>query len=437
MARYKCEMCGWVYDEAEKGVKFADLPEDYKCVCGAPKELFKLMAEDVAGAAAPSEAGGGGSGVGGGSGGGLGGSEQYIMELASTGEMPAGAGPTVKALPSWDDVWWLAGQVATPPLLDDAKVNLKTVIGARAKRPMELAMPVTISHMSYGALTGEAKVTLAKGAAAVGTAMSSGEGGIYEAEIKAAQAGGKYIFEYVPNMYSVTDENLKRVDAVEIKIGQAAKPGLGGHLPAAKVTEEIAKMRGKPMGKDIISPARFERLLAKGGLKKLVEELREKSGGRPIGVKIAANHIEKDLAVIIAADADFVTIDGRGGSTGSAPVGLKDAAGVPILYAVLRAAKYIREQEAEIDLIVTGGFRLPSEMAKALALGADAVAVATAGLIAMGAPGELASEKKVENYLAAVGKEIAMFTRVTGKDDVAELGAMDVEVVGAVKEYVG
>ena len=162
--------------------------------------------------------------------------------------------------------------------------------------------------MSFGALSREAKIALAKGSAMAHTAMCSGEGGILPEEMEAAY---KYIFEYVPNKYSVTDENLKKADAIEIKIGQGTKPGMGGHLPGSKVTPEIAKIRGKNVGEDVISPSVFPGISTREDLKKLVSELRRRSDGRPIGIKIAAGKIEKDLECCVFAEPDFKTIDGR------------------------------------------------------------------------------------------------------------------------------
>ncbi len=205
-------------------------------------------------------------------------------------------------------------------------MSLKTVIGKHAKKPMVLDMPVYISHMSFGALSRETKIALAKGSAAAKTAMCSGEGGILPEEKEAAY---KYIFEYVPNLYSVTDENLKTSDAIEIKIGQGTKPGMGGHLPGGKVTPEIAKIRNKPAGEDIISPSRFPGISDADDLKQLVNMLRTRSEGRPVGIKIAAGRIEKDLAFCVHAGPDFITIDGRGGATGASPSIIRDSTSLP------------------------------------------------------------------------------------------------------------
>src|SRR5699024_10702312 len=209
-----------------------------------------------------------------------------------------------------------------------------------------------ISHMSFGALSKEAKVALAKGSALGKSAMCSGEGGILPEEMEAAD---KYIFEYVGNLYSVTPENLQNADAIEIKIGQGTKPGMGGHLPGEKVTEEIAKVRNKPVGQEITAPSRFPGINNKEDLKSLISQLKMASGGRPVGVKIAAGRIEKDLAFCVYAEPDFITIDGRGGATGSSPLLLRDSASVPTIYALYRARKYLDSIGSDISLIITGG----------------------------------------------------------------------------------
>ena len=195
------------------------------------------------------------------------------------------------------------------------------------------------------------------------------------------EAADKYIFEYVGNLYSVTPENLRTADAVEIKIGQGTKPGMGGHLPGEKVTEEIARIRNRSVGKDIIAPSRFPGIGTKEELKELISQLRYASEGRPVGVKIAAGRIEKDLAFCTYGEPDFITIDGRGGATGSSPKLLRDSASVPTLYALYRARKYLDSIHSDISLIVTGGLRVSSDFAKAIAMGADAVAIATAALM--------------------------------------------------------
>jgi methylamine---glutamate N-methyltransferase subunit C len=261
----------------------------------------------------------------------------------------------------------------------------------------------------------------------------------------------KYIFEYVPNRYSVTEENLKKVDAIEIKIGQSAKPGMGGHLPAEKVTSELAEIRDFPEGTDIVSPANFDDIKNKDDLKKKVEWLRETSGGKPIGIKIAAGNIEADLEVATYAKPDFITIDGRPGATAAALKFVKNSTSIPTIFALWRARRYLDEKGIkDISLIITGGFRTSPDYAKALALGADAIAIGTAALMACACQQyrlcdtgkcpvgvttqdpELRSRlkidisaKKLENFLKVSTKELEAFARLTGNDDVHKLGIND------------
>lgn len=302
-----------------------------------------------------------------------------IHEMAVTGKSAIEAMGTQMSMPNWDDILVLGAQLNPMPLDEHADVSLKTIIGKKAAKPMEIDMPVYISHMSFGALSKETKIAMATGTAAVGTAMCSGEGGILPEEKAAAH---KYIFEYVPNLYSVTDENLKTSDAIEIKIGQGTKPGMGGHLPGNKVTPEIAKVRGKAVGEDVISPSKFPGINSVDDLRNLVSELRTRSEGRPIGIKIAAGRIEKDLEFCVAAEPDFITIDGRGGATGASPAIIRDSTSVPTIYALYRARKYLDSIKSDIDLVITGGLRVSSDFAKAIAMGADAVAIASAAMVA-------------------------------------------------------
>lgn len=355
---------------------------------------------------------------------------------------------TTKDVISWDDILIKGAQLARFPLNKDEPVNTRTVIGPKAKHPLVIETPIYVTHMSYGALSRDVKIALAKGSAAVKTAMCSGEGGILTESMNHAY---KYIFEYVPNQYSVTDENLKVVDAIEIKIGQSAKPGMGGHLPAEKASEEIAKIRGFPEGTDIISPARFSDIKSKEDLKKKVDWLRDKSQGKPIGIKLAAGHIEKDLEVAVYARPDFITIDGRPGATAAASKFVKDATSIPTIFALHRARKFFDEKGiTDISLVITGGLRISSDFAKALALGADAIAIGTAALMACACQQyricntgncpvgvttqnpELRSRlkieisaKKLENFLTISTEELKDFARLTGNGNVHGLDISD------------
>ncbi len=376
---------------------------------------------------------------------------EEIHQMAVTGKTISGAMGTRMAMPSWDDILLLGAQLNPAPLDEDDPVSTMTVIGKHAKKPMILKNPVYISHMSFGALSREIKVALAKGAAMAETAMCSGEGGILPEE---REASYKYIFEYIPNKYSVTDENLRSADAIEIKIGQGTKPGMGGHLPGEKVTAEIAELRGKKQGEDVQSPSKFPELNSKEDLKEMVAMLRNRSDGRPIGIKIAAGRIERDLEYCVYAEPDFITIDGRGGATGSSPLFLREATTVPTVYALYRTRKYLDAVHSDISLVITGGLRVSADAAKALAMGADAVAVASGALIAAACqqyricgsgncPVGIATQdpelrkrlhveqaaKRVANYLNVIREELKTFARITGHACVHDLSVEDLVTV--------
>lgn len=449
---YKCSVCGYVFDEEKEGKSFSELTACPLCKQPAEK-LEPVPAEDSGKEDAGESAEGGDCPA----------DLSYpketrktdsnyrymkeIHEMAVTGKSAIEAMGTQMKMPNWDDILVLGAQLNPPPLDEHAEVSLKTVIGKHAKKPMVIDMPVYISHMSFGALSKESKTALAKGSAMAGTAMCSGEGGILPEEKAAAR---KYIFEYVPNLYSVTDENLKTSDAIEIKIGQGTKPGMGGHLPGSKVTAEIAAVRNKPMGQDVISPSKFPGINTKEDLKKLVSELRERSEGRPVGIKIAAGKIEKDLEYCVFAEPDFITIDGRGGATGASPAIIRDSTSVPTIYALYRARKYLDLVNADIDLVITGGLRVSSDFAKAIAMGADAVAIASAAMVAAACqqyricgsgmcPVGMATQdpelrtrlktdaaaKRVANFLNCSAEELRTFARITGHADIHELSVED------------
>lgn len=370
-----------------------------------------------------------------------------IHQMAITGKSLVSAMYTDLPMPNWDDILILGNQLNPQPLESDVEVNTQTIIGNNAKKPLIIESPIYITHMSFGALSRETKIALSKGSATIKTAQCSGEGGILPEEMKNAY---KYIFEYVPNQYSVTEKNLKNADAIEIKIGQATKPGLGGQLQGEKVTSEIAEIRGKPLGQDIHSPATIPGIETKDNLRELVDDLRKRSQGRPIGLKFAAGRIEDDLEHVLYAEPDFITIDGRGGSTGASPKLIRDATSVPTIYALSRARKYLDEYGSDISLTITGGLRVSSDFAKALAMGANAIAIGTAAMIAAACqqykicdtgdcPVGVATQddelrqrlkietasKRVENYLRVSTEELKTFARITGHDDVHDLNIND------------
>jgi glutamate synthase domain-containing protein 2/rubredoxin len=496
MTDYICEVCEFKYSEEREGKKWDELPEEWLCpVCESSKSCYKAAGKPTrapvsasgVSAAASGSATGTTAGLPSGAGspavaaasapagtpagaaveaGTAGEAVAFVTEslrkadeieihmedihaMAETGASITEPMRTRKPVFSWDDILVRGAQLAKIPLNRDHPVNATTTIGPLAKQPLVIQTPILVTHMSFGALSREAKIALAKGSGAAKTATGSGEGGILP---EAMEQAYRYIFEYVPNKYSATEENLKRVDAIEIKFGQSAKPGMGGHLPGEKVTREIAAIRGFEEGSDIISPAHFDEIRSKDDLKGVVAWLRATSGGKPIGIKFAAGHIEADLDVALYVEPDFITIDGRAGSTGASPKFVKAAASVPTIFALCRARKCLKERGAtHVSLVITGGLRISSDFAKALALGADAVAIGTAALVAIGCrqyrichtglcPTGITTQKpslrarlnideaarRLENFLRVSTEELRDFARLTGNDDVHGLSLHDV-----------
>ena len=306
----------------------------------------------------------------------------YLQSLGH-GAPPVTAMRTGRTLrPSWDDVLLLPAQLARQPLLEAEAVSLRTTIGRRAKRPLEIETPFFISHMSFGALSASAKEALAAVSAALGTAIGSGEGGMLDQERERAKL---VIFEMASGYFGWDEAHIRKADAVEIKFGQSAKAGSGGLLPADKVTPRIAEVRGLKPGEAAHSPSRFIDIKTVADLRERVEWIRERMDGGPVGVKFAAGRVEDDIDVALEVGVDFITIDGRGGGTGAAPDVLKDNLTIPIQYALHRAVKHLRARGAtDVDLIVAGNFRAAADVTKAIAMGATAVALATASMIAVG-----------------------------------------------------
>lgn len=276
-----------------------------------------------------------------------------MQQLATTGESEVTAMGTHRPMVGWDAILFYGAQLHRLPLEKSDDVSTATVLGKNSRFPLSLGLPFYVSHMSFGALSREAKIALARGSAAVDTAIGSGEGGLLEEE----RANAKhYIYELGTASFSHNEVSIRAADAVEIKIGQAAKPGMGGQLPADKVTAEIAKVRGIPLGEDSISPSRQPGITTPDDLRKRVAELREMTDGRPIGVKITAGRIEQDLAFVLQAWPDFITVDCRGGGTGAAATVVKDNVCLPPIFAIRRARRFLDEQQSEASLCVTGGF---------------------------------------------------------------------------------
>jgi glutamate synthase domain-containing protein 2 len=379
----------------------------------------------------------------------------YIKALAKNGLKKFGHhGPSASmgvdrnTLPKWEEIQFLPAQLATRPLLDHEEVSTKVVIGKKAKKPLILDMPMFVSDMSFGALSREAKIALAKGAELAGTGICSGEGGMLPEE----QANNsKYFYELASGKFGFSWDKVEKAQAFHFKGGQGAKTGTGGHLPADKVTEEIAKVRGLKVGEAAISPAAFPDLFTVEDFQKVAAEVRERTGGIPVGFKIAASHIENDIDFALAVGVDYIILDGRGGGTGSAPTILRNNINVPTIPALARARRHLDKVGAtDVTLVITGGLRVAEDFAKAMMLGADAIAVANSALQAIGCLGMRAcgsnncpvgiatqkeslrsrliidgSAQQLYNFFNASNELVKVIARSCGYDDVTKFNLND------------
>ncbi|MEZ0049080.1 glutamate synthase domain-containing protein 2/nitrite reductase/ring-hydroxylating ferredoxin subunit [Mycobacterium sp. MAA66] len=288
-------------------------------------------------------------------------------------------------LPSWESIQLVTAQLARLPLLDEEPVSTQTVIGPAAQRPLILDIPLFVSDMSFGALSEEAKTTLAAGAELAGTGICSGEGGMLPEE---QQHNSKYFYELASGRFGWSFDRIRQVQAFHFKGGQGAKTGTGGHLPGNKVVGKIAEVRGLPPGTAAISPARFPDWTSLQPFEEFAAQVRELSGGIPVGYKMSAQHIERDIDAALQIGVDYIILDGRGGGTGAAPTIFRDNISVPTIPALARARRHLdRSQADHVTLAVTGGIRTPADMVKALALGADAIGLSNAALQAIGCVG--------------------------------------------------
>ena len=376
---------------------------------------------------------------------------------------------TFQKVTHFDDLTFLSTGLTRFPLEGyKERCNTRTVIGARyAENPLVLDTPIYISGMSYGALSANAKTALGKGAAMVGSASCTGDGGQLPSEREAAD---KLIYQVLPSRYGFNPHHLAQAQAIEIVVGQGAKPGTGGLLMGVKVLDDIADMRDLPQGIDQRSPARHPDWLGPDDLAVKIEQLREATDWRiPVHVKLGACRVDDDVKLAAKAGADAIVIDSMVAGTGASAEVLIEHSGIPTVPAIVMAREALRELGlyGKVTLIASGGIRNGADAAKALALGADAVAIGTAGLIALncnkeipesdfesevGVPAgfchhchtgkcpvgiatqnpeltkRLDSDKaaeRVANFLNSMTMEMALLTRSLGKSDVHSLEPED------------
>lgn len=307
-----------------------------------------------------------------------------LSKLGHHGRMAAMGVPR-QELPQWEDIQFITAQLATLPLLDEEPVSTKIVIGPNAQKPLELDIPLFVSDMSFGALSEEAKIALAMGAEKAGTGICSGEGGMLPEE---QEANNRYFYELASGRFGFSMDKVKQCQAFHFKGGQGAKTGTGGHLPGEKVKGKIAEVRGLNEGEPAISPPRFPDWTDISPIKDFAQKVREETGGIPIGYKLSAQHIEKDIDAALEVGVDYIILDGRGGGTGAAPLIFRDNISVPTIPALARARQHLDKlNRQDVTLVITGGLRIPADFVKALALGADAIALSNSALQAIGCIG--------------------------------------------------
>jgi methylamine---glutamate N-methyltransferase subunit C len=309
-----------------------------------------------------------------------------IHEMAEVGRYEIRGLGAKRRIPTFDDLVFLTASLTRYPLEGyRERCDTTTVLGTRyASRPLELAIPITIAGMSFGALSAHAKEALGRAATAVGTSTTTGDGGMTQEERKASRL---LVYQCLPSRYGFNLDDLRAADAIEVVIGQGAKPGGGGMLLGQKVSERVAGMRTLPPGIDQRSASRHPDWTGPDDLRIKIEELREATGWeKPVYVKLGATRVDHDVKLAVAAGADVVVVDGMQGGTGATQTVFIEHAGIPTLPAVRIAAEALREigKRDEVQLIVSGGIRSGADVAKALALGADAVSIGVGALIALG-----------------------------------------------------
>jgi methylamine---glutamate N-methyltransferase subunit C len=374
-----------------------------------------------------------------------------IKDSAQTGESQVRSMGSKKKMPfTLDDLHFLPAQAAKVPLNGDEPVSSRTVIGPKAKRPLVLSAPIIFTGMSYGAVSRNVRLVLANVASKFNIGVNTGEDITIPEEFQIAPK--QLIQQYSTGRFGTTEEMLKGAAATEIRFGQGAYPGWESLLPASKMTKEVADMMGLKEGEDALSPARHPDIREKKDIKSKVDWLRKVTGGTPVGAKIGCGNVEEDVESLAECGVDFIALDAFGGGTGATEYFVRDNVGIPIIAALPRAHRHLSDLGVRdgISLIAAGGLRTSADFAKCIALGADAVAIGTAALIAINCqqyrichtglcPTGVTTldpilskqldvsegTRKLSNFVKVSIHEIESFARIVGKDDVHNLDEGD------------
>lgn len=309
-----------------------------------------------------------------------------IQRAAATGIYDIRGGGAKRRMPHFDDLLFLGASISRYPLEGyRERCGTEVVLGSRfARKPVELKIPITIAGMSFGALSAQAKEALGRGATAAGTSTTTGDGGMTQEERGHSRI---LVYQILPSRYGMNPDDLRRCDAIEVVIGQGAKPGGGGMLLGQKISERVAEMRTLPAGIDQRSACRHPDWTGPDDLEIKIQELREITDwDKPIYVKVGASRPYYDTALAVKSGADVVVLDGMQGGTAATQEVFIENVGLPILAAIRPAVQALQDlgMHRKVQLIVSGGIRTGADVAKALALGADAVSIGSAALIALG-----------------------------------------------------
>ncbi|MFK0092527.1 FMN-binding glutamate synthase family protein [Pseudomonas sp. NPDC090592] len=350
---------------------------------------------------------------------------QEIQRAAETGIYDIRGGGTKRRVPHFDDLLLLGASVSRYPLEGyREKCGTDVVLGNRfAKKPIHLKIPVTIAGMSFGALSANAKEALGRGATIAGTSTTTGDGGMTAEERGQSQ---HLVYQYLPSRYGMNPDDLRKADAIEIVLGQGAKPGGGGMLLGMKVTERVAGMRTLPIGVDQRSACRHPDWTGPDDLAIKIAEIREITDWeKPIYVKIGASRPYYDVKLAVKAGADVIVLDGMQGGTAATQEVFIEHVGIPILPAIPQAVQALQEMgmHRKVQLIVSGGIRNGADVAKAMALGADAVAIGTAALIALGD-----NHPRLDSELKKIGSAAGFYDDWQNGRDPAGITTQDPEL---------